>query len=616
MKKTNNKHLMPLFLLGLTLAFSACTLQVPRPFAPDSEPSDAAADTAVTQTPPLSAPQAQAPVTAETRISMTAPDKPGDGQLDEHIAAIWDGHFRIIYPYPMSAVLQVADETLDLPAAGASAEAAAAMPGTEQELTLEDGAASHDLWDRIRDGFGITAAPKGRIEAERNWYANHPSYLQRTIERARPYLHLIVEALDERHMPMEIALLPIVESAYQPFAYSHGRAAGIWQFIPGTARHYGLKQNWWYDGRRDILESTRAALDYLQYLHKTFDGDWLLALAAYNSGSGTVRNAIRKNRRHGKPTDFWSLHLPRETQAYVPKLLAISEIIAEPEKFQLSLAPISDEPYLVPVTTGSQIDLALAAELAGLSLDEIYRFNPGFNHWATDPDGPHRLLLPASVAEPFSRKLGEVPAGKRIKWVRHLIREGETLGHIAQRYGTTVAVLKQVNGIGSHLIHAGKSMIIPVATRDLRAYRLSEEQRLRAIQSRPKKGIRIVHTVRQGDTLWDLSHKYHVGTRQLAKWNGMAPRDYLRPGQKLVIWKKARNRGARSRTASLTPGLNGITQRIHYTVRKGDSLARISQKFKVTVSELRMWNALPKGKYLQPGQKLTLYVDVTRQTGS
>ncbi|MFQ5487023.1 MAG: LysM peptidoglycan-binding domain-containing protein, partial [Gammaproteobacteria bacterium] len=417
-------------------------------------------------------------------------------------------------------------------------------------------------------------------------------------------------------LPGELALLPVVESAYQPFAYSHGRAAGIWQFIPGTARHYGLKQNWWYDGRRDIVESTRAALDYLQYLHKTFDGDWLLALAAYNSGSGTVRNAIRKNRRHGKATDFWSLHLPRETQAYVPKLLAISEIVATPEKFQLSLAPIPDEPFLVPIATGSQIDLALAAELADLSLDEIYRFNPGFNRWATDPDGPHRLLLPAAVAESFSSKLSEVPTGKRIKWVRHLIREGETLGHIAKRYGTTVTVLKQVNGIGSHLIRSGKSMIIPVATRDLKAYRLSEAQRLRTIQNQPKKGIRIVHTVRPGDTLWDLSRKYHVGTRQLAKWNGMAPRDYLRPGQKLVIWQSSRKHGARARTVSMTPGLNGITRRIHYTVRKGDSLARISQRFKVTVSELRTWNALPKGKYLQPGQKLTLYVDVTRQTGS
>ena len=609
--KTYNTFLLPLLLSGLLLSLDACVLQPPRPPQATAITSQAQAPAPRATAAPLRQPDSDAP--AAGTAAMT-PDIPADvpasetgATPDEHIAAIWGGHFRIVYPYPMSTALPEEPRTEVAEAQAESADATAkAAP-----------APPDDLWQRIRAGFAIDPPPPGSIDAERNWYAKHPNYLRRTMKRARPYLHLIVEALERRGMPLEIALLPVVESAYQPFAYSHGRAAGIWQFIPGTARHYGLKQNWWYDGRRDIVASTRAALDYLQYLHKTFDGDWLLALAAYNSGSGTVRNAIRKNRRHGKPTDFWSLHLPRETRAYVPKLLAISEIVAEPEKFHLSLAPIPNAPYLVPVETGSQIDLALAAELAELSLDDIYRFNPGYNRWATDPEGPHRLLLPASVAESFSRKLAEVPAEKRIKWVRHRIREGETLGHIAKRYGTTVAVLKQVNGIDSHLIRAGRSMIIPVATRDLKAYRLSEAQRLKAIQNRPKKGIKIVHTVRRGDTLWDLSRKYHVGTRQLAKWNGMAPRDYLRPGQKLVIWQRPRGKhGAGIRTAAMSPGLNGITRRIRYTVRKGDSLARISQRFKVTVSELRMWNALPKGKYLQPGQKLTLYVDVTRQTGS
>ncbi len=553
----------------------------------------------------------------------------------QRVARLWGGRFHIVYPYPMTLSAQTAGEVLAATTPGLAAPSAphknlstAARTTPETRQARDEAAASPqaktpdetsapvepanppaDLWDRIRAGFAIEVPRHPRVAAERKWYASHPEYMKRTMKRARPYLHLIVEALAQRDMPMEIALLPIVESAFQPFAYSHGRAAGIWQFIPGTARHYGLKQNWWYDGRRDIQASTRAALDYLQYLHRTFDGDWLLALAAYNSGSGTVKNAVRKNRRRGKGTDFWSLRLPRETRAYVPKLLALSEIVAAPEKFGLSLAPIPDKPFLVAVDTGSQIDLALAAELAGLSLDEIYRYNPGFNRWATDPDGPHRLLLPVQVAENFRHKLARLPAEKRIKWIRHKIREGETLGHLARRYGTTVSVLKQVNGIKSHLIRAGRSMLIPVATRDLSAYRLSEEQRRRAIQNRRQGGQRIVHTVRKGDTWWDLARKYRVGMRQLARWNGMAPRDLLRPGQKLVIWKKG---GARPGSV---PGIAGLTRRIHYTVRKGDSLARISQKFKVTVSELRMWNDLPKGKYLQPGQKLTLYVDVTRQTG-
>ncbi len=472
-----------------------------------------------------------------------------------------------------------------------------------------------DLWQRIRQNYKFTGHKHQRIDRERDWYVKHPRYLDRTVDRARPYLYLIAEALEARGMPMEIALLPIVESAYQPFAYSHGRAAGIWQFIPGTAKHYGLKQNWWYDGRRDIEASTRAALDYLQHLHKTFQGDWLLALAAYNSGSGTVRSAIRYNRKRGRPTDFWSLRLPKETKYYVPKLLALSNIFAEPEKYNIKIATIPDEAYLTKIDIGSQIDLALAAELAGITIDKIYLYNPGFNRWATDPDGPHSLLLPASIAAAFEHNLSKVQPERRIKWVRHRIREGETLGHIANRYDTTITVLRKVNNINGNMIRTGKSMLIPVAAKNLDAYKLSLAQRKKATQNSRKKGTRIVHRVKTGDTLWDLSRKYHVRTRQLAKWNAMAPRDILKPGQKLVIWKTTTGNAANSELSGMAPNLSGTTQRILYVVRKGDSLSRISQKFNVSVSDLRNWNVL-KGKYLQPGQKLTLYVNVTRQTES
>ncbi len=583
-----------------------------------------------------------------------------DSLPDEDFMPMWDGRFHIVYPDPirrrlaslpdpgpippLEAPLESASPVLEVqagdsagpgvddqdrkaagdarPLAGTSTETPAEPPTGTSDATPTAGsdtapAAVPDIWPRIRAGFRILAQRHPRIEAERNWYVRNPDYLQRTLERARPYLYLIVEALAARDMPMEIALLPIVESAFQPFAYSHGRAAGIWQFIPGTARHYGLKLNWWYDGRRDILESTRAALDYLQYLHRTFDGDWLLALAAYNSGSGTVKKAIRKNRRRGKPTDFWSLRLPRETRAYVPKLLAVSEIVADPARFGITLNPIPDRPQLRVVDIGSQIDLALAAELAGLGLDDLYRYNPGFNRWATDPSGPHRLLLPVEVADGFLERLAEVPPERRIKWVRHRIREGETLGHLAQRYGTTVAVLKQVNGIRGHLIRTGHSLIIPVATRDLSSYRLSQDQRLRTTRNRPRKGERLVYTVRRGDTLWDIARAHKVGVRQLARWNGMATRDLLRPGQKLVIWRQSHTETSNSPVRWMERGPTaGQTRRIQYTVRKGDSLARISQRFKVTIAQLRKWNSLPKDKYLQPGQRLTLYVDVTRQTGS
>ncbi len=473
-----------------------------------------------------------------------------------------------------------------------------------------------DIWKRIREGFRLPLDINHRVRQEAAWYSTHPAYIERTIQRAKPYLHYIVEALDRHQMPMEIALLPIVESAYQPFAFSHGRAAGLWQFIPGTAKLYGLKLNWWYDGRRDVIASTEAALTLLERLHKEFNGDWELALAAYNSGSGTVHKAVRKNRRKGRPTDFWSLKLPKETRAYVPKLLALKAIFAQPELYHVALTPVANQPYLATVEVHSQIDLALAADLANIELDELYRLNPGYNRWATDPNGPQTLALPVDKVEGFRERLAQLDDKDRIRWVRHRIKNGETLGHIARRYQTTLNVIKQVNNIKGNMIRTGKSLMIPVATRDLRDYRLSTSQRLSRIQShRPAPGrVKLTHRVVKGDTFWDLSMKYHVTSAQIARWNGMSPKQFLRPGQRLVIWQKAiRSRKSTNRLSTRLSGKNP-TQRIRYVVRKGDSLARISHRFKVRVSELRRWNDLPKGKYLQPGQRLTLFVDITKQS--
>jgi len=481
-----------------------------------------------------------------------------------------------------------------------------AIPVDSEDSTTPE----NDLWDRIRTGFVLEDSEHKRTLSEKKWYAKHQAYLDRTIERARPYLHLIVEEAERLNVPAELVLLPIVESAFQPFAYSHGRAAGIWQFIPSTGRIFGLHQNWWYDGRRDIDASTRAALKYLSNLNRSFNGDWLLALAAYNSGQGTVKKAINRNRKRGKDTDFWSLRLPKETRAYVPKLLAISAIIKNPELYGVTLKSIADAPYLQQVNTGSQIDLALAAELADISLDELYRLNPGFNRWATAPEGPHSLLLPVEKAENFDIKLAELPTSQRIKWARHKIKNGENLGQIANKYHTTVNMLRQVNKIRGNMIRAGKSLIIPVATKKMNSYTLSAIQRTRAIQNSPKRGHKTRYTVRKGDTLWDIARKHRVSVNKLAKWNGMAPRDVLKLGQKLVIWN---NTPRKSQGSSISLSDNATTQRVNYIVRNGDSLARISQRFKVKISELRRWNALPKNKYLQPGQRLTLYVDVTRQ---
>lgn len=487
----------------------------------------------------------------------------------------------------------------------------------------EDLAASQeqeeDTWQRIRNGFDLPDVKHRRIDQELNWFKRHPEYIKRVVERARPYLHFIIETIEKEGLPSDLALLPIVESAFQPFAYSHGRAAGIWQFIPSTGRRYGLKQNWWYDGRRDVYASTKAAVKLLKNLHRNFNGDWMHALAAYNTGGSRVKRAIRKNKYRGKPTDFFSLRLPKETRAYVPKLLALREIIEFPEKYGIELEPIANKPYFEQVKLDSQIDLALAAEMAELPLDDLYHLNSGYNRWATSPKGPFDLLIPVTHVEQFKTKLAEVPAKKRIRWVRHRVRKGETLGTIAQKFHTSISTIKRVNHLRGKMIRAGRGLTIPVASRSLNEYRLSAGQRKSKLQNIPRQGRKVSHIVQEGDTFWDLAQYHRVGVRQLAKWNSMAPRDRLQAGQRLIIWSR---RGS-STTSSVdvenisAPPRRKITKRIGYRVRNGDSLARISSKFKVSISQLKKWNrSVRTKKYLQPGQWLTLIVDVTRQSGN
>jgi len=466
-----------------------------------------------------------------------------------------------------------------------------------------------DIWVRVRNGFNIDdTVDNPRLQAELKWYAKHQKYLDRVVARSEPFLHYVLSEAEKRQLPTELVLLPIVESAYQTFAYSHGRASGIWQFIPSTGKIYGLKQNWWYDGRRDVYASTQAALKYLENLNREFKGNWLHALAAYNSGSGTVRRAIRKNKKRGKPTDFWSLKLPKETQAYVPKLLALKRLINNPADYGITLNCVSDMPYFEAVDIHAQLDLAMAADLAEIDLDRLYQLNPAFNHWATAPYGPHRLLIPVDNADAFKENLAKIPEAERVKWKRHKIKPGQTLSHIADRYSVSVSSLKRLNNLRSNSIREGKYLVIPVSSRKLSDYNLTAYQRKKTLQNIRRKGNKITHIVKRGDTFWDLSRTYRVNSHNIARWNGMAIRDPLREGQKLVIWTKVPT------TKSASNGRNTI-QRISYRVRNGDSLYLIAQKFNVAISDLKRWNTLTS-KYLQPGQKIKLYVDVTRQAGN
>lgn len=473
------------------------------------------------------------------------------------------------------------------------------------------------IWPRITSGFQLPPdIQHPDLLDEIDWFANHPSYLQRVMQRADPFLFYILEEAEKRNLPTELVLLPIVESAYQPFAYSHGRAAGLWQFIPSTGRYYGLKQNWWYDGRRDIHASTQAALNYLENLNKEFKGDWMLALAAYNSGSGTVRRAIKRNQKLHRPTDFWHLKLPKETRAYVPKLLALKEIISNPEKYEVSLRCIPDAPGFKQVQTSAQLDLALAAELAGIDLETLYNFNPAFNRWATDPDGPHTLLLPADAAAQFELNYAELSDDEHLRWARHKIKPGETLSEIAQEYNTSVKHLKKVNDLANNKIRQGKYLMIPVSSKNSTSYALSSKQRLKSVQNtkRGNNSTRINHIVQKGESFWTIARKYKVDMHKLAKWNGMAVKDPLKQGQKLAVWSSSKSANTK-KIAATTHNPNSTVKSINYTVRNGDSLSSIASKYRVNVKDLHRWNTI-KGKYIQPGQRLKLYIDVTEQSAS
>ena len=319
-----------------------------------------------------------------------------------------------------------------------------------------------DLFERMRAGFALPAVEDLSVQREIAWYAAHSAYLDRTFDRGRRYLHHIVLQLEERNMPGELALLPVVESAFDPFARSPCLASGLWQFIPSTGRRYGLGESWWLDGRRDVLAATRAALDHLEELHEEFDGDWLLALAAYNAGAGNVRRAVERNERSGRPTDFFHLDLRPETRAYVPKLLAIARVAADPERFGIVFPAIPNAPYFERVDVGGQVDLGLVANLAAVPLEELRALNPQYKRWATAPGGPHVLLVPALAKRRFHEALATLPPSKRLRFVRHRVQRGDTLFSIASRYGVSLEALRETNRVRGSLIHPRQELLVPL----------------------------------------------------------------------------------------------------------------------------------------------------------
>jgi len=457
-----------------------------------------------------------------------------------------------------------------------------------------------DVWKRIQLGLSLPVPEHKLVKQYRDWYIKHPQHLARVSARATPFLYLIVDEIEKRDLPIELALLPIVESAFDPFAYSHGAASGLWQFTAPMAKYFGLQMNWWYDGRRDVPAATIAALDMLEYLYKKTGGNWLYAIAAYNTGEGRVINAAKRNKKKGKPTDFWSLDLPTETERYVPQLLALADVIKNAEKYGIQLSPIDNEPHVEVINVKAQIDLALAAGFANMTISELQKLNPGYNRWSTAPEGPHNLVIPVDRVLDFNLALAKTDAKERLNWERYQIKSGDSLGLIAKRYRTTPSALRAVNGIKGNTIITGKHLLIPVAAKNPEQYALSLKQRKISKQNVKRGSQKNTYQVRSGDSLWKIAKAHKVKVSQLASWNSMAPKDRLKIGQRLAIW-----------TGSSKQGSSGITRTVNYTVRSGDSLARIASKFKVRIKDLVRWNSLENNKYIQPGQKLKLHVDVT-----
>jgi membrane-bound lytic murein transglycosylase D len=469
---------------------------------------------------------------------------------------------------------------------------------TAPEEVVEE---STDFWAQLRHGFRLPGLQQAAVTARAAEYGRNPQQVERIFKRGEPYLAYILSEVQKRNFPTEIVLLPFIESGYDPFAYSYGRAAGMWQFIPGTGEMYGLQQDWWYDGRRDVVESTQAALNYLDYLQDKFDGDWLLALAAYNSGSGTVSNAIMKNHKAGKPADFWHLDLPKETSAYVPKLLAISRVVRHPEQYNISLAPLEAQPTFTVIDIPGQLDISVAAGLAEMDTEAFYLLNPGYNRWTTHPDGPHQLVVPVEHSTVFRQNMATLPESQRTRLVRHQVRSGETLSEIARHYDTTTNALISSNQLSSTLIRSGQHLLVPEGNQDDAQYAALNRKIQAANGARSKQ----TYKVRRGDSLWAIANRHHVTVTQVSNWNKLDAATPIKPGQQLVIYKNATASSPASRVRSLV-----------YTVRSGDSLYRISEKFNVRINDLRRWNNLTEDNYLQPGQNLKLYVDVTQLSKS
>lgn len=469
---------------------------------------------------------------------------------------------KLIFPILLALLCGAAhaDEQLELSSPLAGTSMPLALTNAQNiRLTLipDDELNNIDLWQRLRNGFTMQELDSPLIAKHEQWYASRPEYVARMMDRGSRYLYYITGEVERRGMPSEIALLPMIESAFNPGAYSTSNASGLWQFIPSTGKVFGLQQNWWYDGRRDITSATTGALDYLEKLYAMF-GDWELALAAYNWGEGAVSRAQERNRKKGLAVNYSSLTLPDETRNYLPKLLAIKNIVANPERFGLVLPTISNEPYFAAVSFTKHIDIKLAAQLADISREEFIALNPAHNRPVILQDHSDFILLPVDKIETYQTNLENYDK-PLVSWQAYHARKGERLDQLAPRFGLSVERLKKINSLSARTrTSSGETLLVPLNGDPDEGEFETFNMHLHPVSKADHDARTLKHTVRKGETLANLARRYKVSVSQLSSWNGRTR--HIRAGQTLtIVQEKAHNTKSTRRLAK--SGTRKIAQR-------------------------------------------------------
>ncbi len=475
-----------------------------------------------------------------------------------------------------------------------------------------------NLWDVLRDEFTLTHFEETPAVQEKiEWFMNNQDFLLRSASRAAPYLYYILQQVKKRHLPAELVLLPIVESGYNPFSMSNMGASGIWQLMPNTALGLGIKRDGAFDGRRDVISSTRAALNYLSYLQSFFDGNWLLAIAAYNTGEGNVLSAIRRNIRDGYDTDFWSLPVAQQTKDYVPSLLALAIIISHPDQYPVYFPPVHNAPYLAQVDIGTQINLKYAAKLAGISDTKLMQLNPGFMHQTMSTRGPYKLVLPIENVEQFSENFALSPFGQsKVTWRHYRVKPGDTLALIAKKFNTTTTAIRQLNHLTKSSVTHAMNLLIPnaptpVFTKHYALQQMSPTVARNHMQSIiSKDAVALNYSLQPGDTIYmvrakdsldSISKRFHISSKLLRSANRLTGQK-VQPGAQLIIPTHATEHVQ----ANAAPERNAIMPGdTIYMVRRGDTIAKIAHKFHTTAGAIRLANLTDDGS-IQEGDRLVV----------